>query len=416
MAESDEPGGATVSAPSRPWMVVWDHFGPYHHARIAGLRKLAPVAVLGVQMAGTNVTYPWKSATPPQPADSVQALQVDLPAEKLGFWKAFRSAQALFHQKRPAVVFCPSYWPPRSLAIVLAARLAGARAVMMNDSHAGTQKSGAVGRWVKRVLLRLFDSALVAGEPQQRHFVSLGMARERICTGYDAVDNAYFQGAADAARADEARVRKALCLPERYILNLGRMVPKKNLAVLVRAFAKARRNGLNAGVRLVLVGSGEEESQLKTLCEAVGLSWQQVRGEDGEVPATDVLFYGFRQIDQNPSFFALAEGFVLPSLYEEWGLVVNEAMACGLPVLVSSTVGCAEDLVVEGQNGFTFDPESEDELAEKLSEICEDSEKRRAMGEASLRLIEPWGCDGFARNAILAARMALGLASKGRGL
>jgi glycosyltransferase involved in cell wall biosynthesis len=284
---------------------------------------------------------------------------------------------------------------------------------MMNESHAGTEQSGVAGRWVKRALLRLFDAALVGGEPHRRHFAALGMAAGRLFTGYDAVDNDYFQNSAAAARANEVQTRRELPLPGRYLLNLGRMVRKKNLGVLVRAFATAKKNGLNADVRLVLVGSGEEEFLLKALCEQLELSWQEVFGSAGEAPAAEVLFYGFRQIDQNPSFYALADCFVLPSLFEEWGLVVNEAMACGLPVLVSNTVGCAEDLVVEGQNGFTFDPDSENELAQRLVEVCTDSEKRCSMGKESARIIEKWGCDEFAKNAILAARTALGLPSKG---
>jgi glycosyltransferase involved in cell wall biosynthesis len=117
----------------------------------------------------------------------------------------------------------------------------------------------------------------------------------------------------------------------------------------------------------------------------------------------DVLFYGFRQIDENPIFYALADAFVLPSIYEEWGLVVNEAMACGVPVLVSNTVGSAEDLVAEGVNGFCFDPRSSDQLAEHLLKLHDDPELRNQMGEASANKIKEWGCENFANKASLIA-------------
>jgi glycosyltransferase involved in cell wall biosynthesis len=144
-----------------------------------------------------------------------------------------------------------------------------------------------------------------------------------------------------------------------------------------------------------------------------------------------VHFYGFRQIEENPVFYALADAFVLASLYEEWGLVVNEAMACGLPVVVSATAGCAEDLLVRDwlaappdmpadlrmrlaqltghirQNGFSFNPTSVQSLANALIILEGVPEIRENMGQASRRIVERFSCENFATNALLAARAAL---------
>ncbi len=223
---------------------------------------------------------------------------------------------------------------------------------------------------------------------------------------------------------------------------------------------------------LVLVGSGEEESALQAQARALGLEVVDRReagpiaqetgvsgqesgarntggGEDTFAPAPrhtslatrhkancgTVCFYGFRQIEENPIFYALAEAFILPSLYEEWGLVVNEAMACSLPVIVSRTAGCAEDLVpASGQvtsdewrvtsgfpencklqtansleprsNGFVFDPTSVEALAEALALLAANGDARHAMGRQSLEIIGLWGCDNFARQALRAAASA----------
>src|SRR5262249_39371000 len=115
----------------------------------------------------------------------------------------------------------------------------------------------------------------------------------------------------------------------------------------------------NPGSRthLVMVGSGEEEGTLRKLCRELRLpvydklkSGEKSKGATQRMESTPgVHFYGFRQIEDNPVFYALADCFVLPSLWEEWGLVVNEAMASGLPVVVSETAGCAEDLLVPGR-------------------------------------------------------------------
>ena len=173
-----------------------------------------------------------------------------------------------------------------------------------------------------------------------------------------------------------------------------------------------------------------------------------------------VFFYGFRQIEENPVFYALAEAFVLPSLKEEWGLVVNEAMACSLPVIVSRTAGCAEDLLpgseqvprtgvcgdgsprrptgcrVAGKdtavakeadvraarpyleqrsNGFVFDPRSSDALCEALRRIADQETKRlkgqetdgiTEMGRCSREIVAKFSCGNFAQQALRAAEVA----------
>jgi glycosyltransferase involved in cell wall biosynthesis len=169
--------------------------------------------------------------------------------------------------------------------------------------------------------------------------------------------------------------------------------------------------------------------------------------DDSAVQRGAVFFYGFRQIEENPVFYALAEAFVLPSLKEEWGLVVNEAMAAGLPVIVSRTAGCAEDLlpgseswqcsVGSGQlggsettencqlktensleqrsNGFVFDPSSVDALSDALRRIADQETKRpkdeetnglTEMGKRSREIVAKFGCENFAKQALSAARAA----------
>jgi glycosyltransferase involved in cell wall biosynthesis len=181
--------------------------------------------------------------------------------------------------------------------------------------------------------------------------------------------------------------------------------------------------------------------------------------DDSGAQGGAVFFYGFRQIEENPVFYALAEAFVLPSLKEEWGLVVNEAMAAGLPVIVSRTAGCAEDLLPEAtasrrmehgawsmesgenagslnvasgpspairptvqpssinsleerSNGFVFDPSSVDALSEALRRIADPLNPQRstlnaaAMGRRSLEIVAKFSCENFAKHALRAAEAA----------
>ena len=113
---------------------------------------------------------------------------------------------------------------------------------------------------------------------------------------------------------------------------------------------------------------------------------------------TLVLFPGFKQYEEIPAYYGLASVFLLPSLSETWGYVVNEAEACGLPVLVSNQCGCCEDLVQEGVNGWTFHPKDYTRLAQLMTDATLGSHDLTAMGEASRRLIDGYSLDAFAEN------------------
>ena len=102
-----------------------------------------------------------------------------------------------------------------------------------------------------------------------------------------------------------------------------------------------------------------------------------------------VYFPGFRQIDELPKFYAHAGCFVHPALEEPWGLVINEAMACGLPVLSGTNVGAAEELVEDGVNGWTFDATSVDAMCEAMSRLASlSAEELHRMGEAAKRVLD----------------------------
>ena len=123
------------------------------------------------------------------------------------------------------------------------------------------------------------------------------------------------------------------------------MVHKKNIPGLVRAFQRFVSE-TNSGYKLVILGSGEIEMEIKEVIENVGL--QDV-----------VLLKGFVQLEELPRYYAFAEALILPSFMDQWGLVTNEAMASGLPVLVSKHCGCVDEIVMHNVNGYLFNPFSQ---------------------------------------------------------
>jgi 1,2-diacylglycerol 3-alpha-glucosyltransferase len=396
---SSEQGGKVA--------LVWAQFGPYHLARLRALQvELGSSKILGVEIANKTLTYAWDRAD--EAAQSLVTLMPGAAVEQASAFAIYHAALRVFRQHNVGVVFVPSYWPPSSLAVLLAARTVGARLVMMNESHAYTAKAKGVWSEIKRRLVLQFDSALVGGVPQKEYFTALGMLPDKIVLGYDAVDNAYFNTAAQQARMQDAALRKKHSLPARYFLNVGRMVWKKNLETLVDAYKLVRHKLGYDCPRLVFVGSGRLEKSLQDRCLAAGLSIfkSEERGAVLRHGDADVFFFGFRQAEELPEFYALASAFILPSREEEWGLVVNEAMASGLPVVVSQVAGCARDLVRDGENGFLFDPFDVNTLAGHLEKIARQPELTDSMGEASRRIIANWGCDRFAQSAHQAVEIA----------
>jgi len=418
--------------------IVWAQFGPYHYARAAALQKLVGAGkVHAMELANQSSWYEWKRTAA---AVEVITLCPGAVTENLTFWPVFRSARRKFAALKLQVCLLPSYWPKQSLAVLLAAKSLGIRTVLMNESHADTASTRAAAVWVKRRLVSLFDAALVGGLPQKRYARSMGMPEEKIFTGYDAVDNEFFARKSAETKVRDLEFRCQYDLPEHYFLSLGRFIPKKNLTTLIRAYSKLMVSDAQCQTHLVMVGSGEEEPNLRSLCQQLGLPVYDKklagagnrRSETGKQPP-GVHFYGFRQIEENPTFYALADVFILPSLREEWGLVVNEAMSSGLPVVVSSTVGCAEDLVRPGwpvspglsvihqsaqwplmdrfirQNGFVFDPRSDESvetLAKALVVLASNPLLRKTMARNSLLVANDFSCENFARNALLAVQTA----------
>jgi glycosyltransferase involved in cell wall biosynthesis len=110
-----------------------------------------------------------------------------------------------------------------------------------------------------------------------------------------------------------------------------------------------------------------------------------------------------------PRLYASADAYLQPSLSESWGLAVNEAMASGLPVVVSGRCGCHEDLVQEEVNGFVFDPERPEDLSRALERLWAARDRWQKMGEASRDIIARWGLNLFARNFWRACELALRL-------
>jgi glycosyltransferase involved in cell wall biosynthesis len=193
------------------------------------------------------------------------------------------------------------------------------------------------------------------------------------------VDNKFFARRALAAAPQLPALRAELNLePNRpVILFASKLQSRKHADDLVQAYAYFLENRPAAAAPyLLIVGDGEERSRLEAHVRQLSL--------------TGVRFLGFRNQSELPRFFELADVFVLPSRHEPWGLIVNEAMASGCPVIVSTEVGAHADLVTHGVEGCVFPAGNIAALTEALRTVFASPESPRRMGESARRRIAHW--------------------------
>jgi glycosyltransferase involved in cell wall biosynthesis len=373
--------------------VLVHRIGPYHLARLraAGAR----CALTAVELFAVDDTYAWSrvdGAPNFRRCTLFRHEALDGKARSaLG-----KGVHDVLDAADPDVVAIPGWSEPGALAALLWCLRNGRPAVLMSESAIRDDPRRRRAREAaKRCVVRLFRSALVGGAAHGEYACGLGLAAGAVVNGYDVVDNEHFARGARQARACEERWRERLGLPERFFLASSRFVAKKNLLRLLDAYADYRRRSGADAWHLVLLGDGALRAELESRIARLAL-------------ADRVLLAGFKQYDELPTWYGLARAFVHASTTEPWGLVVNEAMAADLPVIVSERCGCARDLVRAGVNGWTFDPYDVEALAGLMRRVAAmTGEERRAMGRSSERIIADWGPERFADGLMQAVQTAL---------
>jgi glycosyltransferase involved in cell wall biosynthesis len=381
-------GGMTES--SWKCAVLFERIGPYHHARLSALGK--QVQTVALEMFAMDSTYAWNKISRSENFERWTLLEKPEAGSRgrTGLVSALTKA---LEEVSPDVVAIPG-WIGRGPVAALnwCVRRKVPAVVMSASSAVGKSRTGWRER-CKRRIVRLYSAGLGGGTPQVDYLASLGISKDRLFPGYNVVDNRYFAEKAAASRQDAARLRKQLGLPLDYFLSVCRFIEEKNLPRMLQAYADYRKKSGSRSWKYVLLGDGPLRGQVVDLRERLQLQ-------------DSLLLPGFKQMDELPSYYGLARAFIIPSLSETWGLVTNEAMAAGLPVLVSSHCGCAIDLVREGYNGFTFHPTDSEHLTQLMLKLSGGDCDLDAMGLASQKLISQWTPETFAANLKRASEIA----------
>jgi 1,2-diacylglycerol 3-alpha-glucosyltransferase len=371
--------------------ICFTNFGPYHLARLRALAvRLAERGnrLLAYEVAGSEQTYPWTRSRNDEPFEWITFF----PDRVLETIEPEACREAMLHaldHDCPDAVGIVGYVRPESMAAARWARRRRRTSVLMSESQEVDRPRVWWKELIKRRRIRLFDAAVVGGPSHRDYLVRLGMPRDHIALGYNAVDNDYF--AAGARRWREEPYGRIGLPASPYFLCVSRFVPEKNLVRLIEAFAHYRRRVAQGPVwDLVLCGDGPGREEVESAVRDSGLAHAIHRP-------------GFVQVGDLPRWYANAGAFVLPSLMEPWGLVVNEAAASGLPLLVSHRAGSSATLVPEpeGNTGACFDPLDVEGIAAKLFWIATmDEDSRELLGRRAAENVRRWGPERFSQGVL----------------
>jgi glycosyltransferase involved in cell wall biosynthesis len=303
--------------------------------------------------------------------------------DQVKLWPRTKALLKKVHSYRPDVLNLTGWYDPAQWVLLFYAKLIGIKIIISNESNVRDHVRMGVKERFKQFLLGRANGFFCFGKSSAAYLEKLGIKPSQILTQKAAVvDNEVILAHYRKAIVERDSRKKAKNWALYNFIFVGRLIPPKNLPLLLDAFTEISAEAPEW--RLVLLGEGEQKDELQRLAQ----NNKNIRFEAG-VPWYEVAEY-----------LALADVLVLPSESEPWGLVVNEAMICGLPVLVSETSGCVDDLVRVGQNGFTFNPHQKTDLVAKMRYFIQNATTLSRMGETSKAIVTPFAPEKVAHEML----------------
>lgn len=337
-----------------------------------------------------EMTFPLKTLIPATPNTTDADCSSDAP-------QAAANLQQLLDQIKPSLLVIPGWGFLVSRTALKWSQMHHVPAILMSESKWDDEPR----QWWKEALkswlyVKKFNAALVGGELHRDYLVQLGLPKERIFLGYDAVDNDYFMEQSSLAKQNSLVVRQHQpAIPEKlYFLAATRFIPRKNVLCLIKAYADYRQQVGSTAWDLVICGSGKEETQIRQLIEHFAIE-------------SFVHLPGFITYQNMGAWYGFAGAFIHPALQEQWGLVINEACASGLPILCSETVG-ARELVCNYENGFLFDPHDAAAITDAMVKMHHlDPDNRAAFGQRSRAIVSHYAPAAFATGLLNAIKTVI---------
>lgn len=284
------------------------------------------------------------------------------------------------------------YDQPLFFPALLCCRFANIDALLWVESTSKDERSGSwLYEKLKRLMVRNCSAFLVPGKASFEYVRALGAPPDKIFTIPNAVDNEYYHKELLRLIHVKEKIKRERGYPETIFLFSGRFIHRKGIQFLLAAFRKLQGERENIG--LLLIGDGQERRQCEYYCKSHGIK--------------NVFFEGFINQEDLPTYYTAGDIFVLPSLTDQWGLVINEAMTFGLPIISTDVVGATRDLVQDGVNGFVVESGNSEELYRAMKQLLDYPQLREKMGKESLKIIRNYSPEIWAENFVFAIEKTL---------
>lgn len=298
-------------------------------------------------------------------------------AKSTDMFKKIMMLWKYINKKEVDVLWAHGYTDIYTQCAIIFAKLKGIPIVTRGDSIILPDRKITFKKKLQFAILnKIINRFLAVGTENLKYYVACGIPREKIVMCPYAVDNVFFREKSNAARAQLAQIKSELNIDEHapIILYAGKFSPGKRPTDLLDAYIRLL-NDTKQKIYFLLVGTGEIELLLL---------------EKSKPYADTIRFLGFKNQSEMPTYYALADIIVMPSMHEKWGLVVNESMNAGCAVIVTDHVGCRTDLVQPGVNGFIYSMGDVAALTDCLKKIVTDAVLCASMKKKSVEKIAQW--------------------------
>lgn len=288
---------------------------------------------------------------------------------------------------KPDILITAGY---SDISLIFAAvinKILGNKNIITSDTTLYDRPRKKIKEFIKKMILKYYDLAFCIGSEQRKYLQTLNFPENKIMlAGWYAIDSSFLSSVYRSFRLKRVNLLAEYGFCIKNFIFVGRLSPEKNVITALKAFNNIKKYQNAKDWGLIIVGDGPQRNELEEMIRDLSLG--------------DVFLIGGKNWKEVPKYYALADVFILPSISEPWGLVVNEAMVCGLPVIVSKRAGAYFDLVKDGINGFGFNPCDQRELEEIMLKFINEEVDIEKMGNASIEIIKDYTPENAARKML----------------
>lgn len=297
------------------------------------------------------------------------------------------------NSENPDVIVALGYGYPAVITALIWAKIKKRKFVFWSGSTLNSSKSkNFLIKLAKRKFISKCDAYVTYGTKATEYLLHYGAEEKKIITSSNTVDVNYWMKKCNELRSHERVLKLRKTFLPTNILFVGQLISRKGINTLLDAFRKVQDMHGMKETGLIIAGDGMKREQYQQYCLTCNIK--------------NVFFVGYKQQEEIIDYFLVSDIFVLPSSNEVWGLVVNEAMACELPIVCSQKAGVTSDLIIDGYNGYVYDPSDVDSLANSLAKLIRDQNLQKTMAKGAIEKIKKFNIEKYGDDILSAINLA----------